>query len=54
MIYSIFIANIVMKPHFGQIEAVMRELRWCGDWMEVQSEMQNSIPVTSEKNTIQS
>lgn len=31
MIYSIFIANIVMKPHFVQIEVVMRESRWFGD-----------------------
>lgn len=31
VIYSIFIANIVMKPHFVQIEAVTRELQWFGD-----------------------
>lgn len=41
MIYSIFIANIVMKPHFVQIEVVMRELRWFKRWMEMESEMQN-------------
>lgn len=40
-----------MKPHFVQTEAVMRELERSGNrWMW--SEMQNSTPVTSEKNTI--
>lgn len=31
MIYSIFIANAVMKPHFVQIEAGTRELQWFGE-----------------------
>lgn len=31
VIYSIFIANIVMKPHSVQIEAVKRELECSGD-----------------------
>lgn len=31
VIYGIFMANIVMKPHFVQIEAVTRELQWFGD-----------------------
>lgn len=30
VIYSIFITNTVMKPHFVQLEAVMRERGWFG------------------------